>query len=313
MLLSFKSWIDFQDAYPTLLKKEKDLNEINEENVKPVLTKKIIRISYIVAIIVLLIILLLYKFNTPKQSIVPISVTDSISFTPTEISINYNASKLKSDSLFVCFNDIRSPNKNRIYLNKDKIQYIHSYVIPGYFPIQFFLKNKIFQTNCVYVKSEKWIRTFLFRPIGKTFYDIIIDQNDNDTSGVLYTKTSTPLSYGISMSQYYWTEYRYFNNIDANGDQCLFEASLSNNSATGGIEIFDVIINIVCEKDTLRTHFINPGCTHWCKVQISDLMLSGSETNLSAFGFEFKGFHKTSIRMVRYPILLLITQLIMIL
>lgn len=174
------------------------------------------------------------------------------------------------------------PGKNILKINSGQSTAFESYQFPDWHKAKIYRGKQVLDSTTVYATYDKWmgLAGFYMNPLAEINYVIASDKMYFDPQ---YMKEMDFLP-----TKHYLTEFRYFNELNADGDSCVLSSMLQNSSSTGGKSCFDVWLELICENGMISIQFVEPGCQKYTNIVVSEHYLDGRYNDLKVFGKTFE-------------------------
>jgi len=227
-------------------------------------------------------------------------LVDSVQIFPFTAQLNYDASNIKTDSLFVEFGDnFDYLYSGPVYLNPNNKLLNHSYLFPDYYTMKLMNKNSVLLQKKIHVITDNWIAVLSNKTsFAKNFYSIL--PISPIKGGRLFVPDTQIWNMGINKNQNYWLEYRLVKDFGFQMDNMNFETFLKNDPLEGGINCNDIIVILRGENNFIQFNFLNKGCTQYAKFFVSEVKISGRENDLSAMGRNVQNGVKLKLKTDKY-------------
>ena len=308
--LDYESWRDFrqknlvsengrpsENHNPLLFKEEKPVTAVIDT--KPKQSYLLIRRISLLTIGLLVILLSIYLVATHPaktfdHSVIKfqaIKVSDTL---PNSVIFNYDASALKSDSVYI--QQSWDPTR-RERVNGNGKQHTSIYYNPGYFISKLIVDNKIEKQCIVYIKTKGWKGIIEKLPVpiylsekeikGRGFMGI--------SDSLFRQKTGSPV---FNDTWVKFANVREFKGIDAGNFS--FEATLRNSSAIEASVCREVKAIILGKGMAIIIPLADKGCISALNLLTGDTWISGKTYDMSAFGCDFRQFQHLKIAVEKY-------------
>lgn len=284
--IGFKDWDEFVDkngVVPTI-KFKNDSTKKNNGFIYKVL------ISIVTVVFVIIISKIYSNYSASAGLTFTLDSSNLQGVYPQTAVFNYH---LKTKDYKIDFGDFKSED-----LDPTKKSITHSYLFPDYFVVKLLKKEKILKKINIQVLSNNWFGDVIYREENNRQEHLYQIKEIYDTvNGYLYISPNKIFELGIPKKQDYWTEFRYINDINADGDNFSVEFNVRNNEENGGMRCFDFIYKILCEHGIYEIRFLHKGCIQFINMIIADQVWNGKDNNLETFGRDLSKWSKINMNV----------------
>ena len=250
--------------------------------------KLLIQVSSGVVGLVLIITLFIWLFSGDgniRKSDYSFELKDSVGTIPHSVTLLYDISAIKSDSIFVDF-DFNHPvlGPQIIRLDKSKKNLNFTYQVPGIYHVRLKYKKQVLTDRKFYALSDDWISYFI--PENDRFHlwmDNLI--TDDSLSNGLYISRTELRKQGFNANQIFDTMHRLMKNFGIDGDNYRLKLQFKNSIETGGITCFDTEIRLHCANYLNYMCLTEKGCQQYSKLQFGEIERKGGDDDLSKLTF----------------------------
>jgi len=297
--LDYDNWNDFKN------KAKSEINPVSETEIRvtpkrrPLLLTILVIISIIVAIGVAFyaihnqIINKKHTLSFNPDDIVFTSKKTVNSGLPNSVVFYYDISKANFDSAFIQQDWDKSKRQK---ISKDNRYHTSIYYYPMCYEAKLVLNDSIVKSLPLCITTEGWIalyekKFFIGNPIYLKNIDVVknnrlfVSMDDLELN-----KIENDKDFYISLCNA-----RDFGEVYC--DNFMFESELKNDPKEGGLTCQVAGISVTGENGVLLATFSDKGCTAMLELSFSDFYLSGSTSDLSAFGTDL-----TQWRNIRYEV-----------
>ncbi|TXG38433.1 hypothetical protein [Seonamhaeicola maritimus] len=236
-----------------------------------------------------------YLLENKKDVVFEFAMIDSVGVVPYTVSVNYNLSKVVSDSTFIDFG-FNHPVRGRQSVLADKSKFVRNftYQIPGQYTISLVNDEKALSSSKVLAMSDDW--DSYFNPETATGNYWIDNKIEKDTStNNLYYPPKYLDSVGFETNQVYYVTHRLFKEFDIDGDNFELTTRFKNSEELGGITCYDFILRIICENEINNIKLMENGCSQFSGMKMGETVLSGDNEDLSSFKFDLGSWNDLKI------------------
>ncbi len=212
-----------------------------------------------------------------------------------QVAFQYDVSALKADSVRLDFGDGTSQ-----WLSKHHRYTVHEYPFPDLYRARLIADNRPMTEVMVHTATRDWVGRIVQHDL---FYPIVASFRQ---TGYLYAPPEWVQQSGADTSRPYWTFYRYMRDFGVSGDDFSAEVRVKNSESEGGIGCYDVNLEIIGEKGDIRIEFLQPGCTVWTDLTVSEVKLDGKMVDLSALGQRFSTWKRVQVQVKNHQMRLLV-------
>lgn len=166
----------------------------------------------------------------------------------------------------------------------------------GYHSAKLYYKNRVLDTIYINAQNKDWQAGFWRYDLEGQFQPL--NQTDTQINGIeyLHIPPSCVQKSGIDSLSRYWTEFRLFNNYNANLDKCEVSLEARNNKITGGKPCFDIDLELVGENGRIQVVFTQEKCSRFVKLTLGEKQYDGRNYDLSFLSTDVK--HWTNFEII---------------
>jgi hypothetical protein len=226
------------------------------------------------------------KANNEQPGIV-FTCDKNYSDPPVTITLNYDISMVKSDSVFL--NYLYNYKEVNTLLDKNKHEINVCLELPGIYTFALRTKNESLKFLYFTIKSRGWYAYYSAGKISGVYkkeYSSPLDTFLYDTihDGFLYFPPSVMKSFGADITHPYFVTHQNINDFNANGNNCVLEARFCNAIKDGGIGCQGTQFYLVGDTGGINVGLTNEKCYSYTFLSLSGTYYSGSTSNLKALG-----------------------------
>ncbi len=292
--LGYSEWSDYVIS----------LNTDKEFSDSPRKTNNTLKVILSIATIILIGVIGAYTFGESESTVAnneneifEFRLLDSVGTVPYTVSVNYDVSKIKTDSTIIDFGFVHPiAGHQSVVADKSKFRRNFTYQIPGQYEINLKKEDKVLSSKKVLAKSENW-ETYYFPEValGNFWIDNKIDIKPNIED--FYYSPKHLDSIGFDTNQVYYLSHRLFKEFNISGDNFELNTSFKSSQDIGGITCYDFILKIICENEINSVKLMEKGCSQFSGMKIGKTILSGDHEDLSSFKFELDKWNDLKIRV----------------
>jgi hypothetical protein len=292
-LAKFVGYRDWNDLLlsnkPTIEAQKQEAQKVNQKGFLFIKKKLLIQVlsGVIGLVLIILLFTLLFSDNGKiRKSDYSFELKDSVGTIPHNVTLLYDVSAIKQDSIFVDF-DFKHPVLGPQILKLDKSKKVlnFTYQVPGIYNVRLKYKNQILADRKFYALSEDWISYFI--PENDRFHlwmDNVI--MDDSLSRGLYISRLSLQKQGFNTNQIFDTMHRLMKNFGIDGDNYRLKLQFKNSMETGGITCFDTEIKLHCANYLNYICLTEKGCQQYSKLQFGEIERKGNDNDLSKLTFQ---------------------------
>ena len=246
--------------------------------------KKIQQNAMIVFIVAIVAIGVFFVFNSHSNQSFTFKGRFTKGLMPTTAVIDYDISKLRSDSIIVFFGEYN----NKLLLSKSNHILTKWYELPCSCQVILMDGKKILKKQNVHILSKGWVSI-----IFSDDYSLNILMSESfDSLGYKYVPEKVISTYikkslmPETLFRRYKIQHRLSKDFGVDGDEFTFVSRVKNNSKIDKHQCNDVTFELQGSKGTIKLQFLNPSCIYWAKEEFGNIILNGEFSDLSAFGVD---------------------------
>jgi len=208
---------------------------------------------------------------------------------PNSVIFNYDATKSPYDSVVIQ----QSWDRNlAIKVSKDVHQHTSIYYYPDYYKAKLIVGGKVVSMHRLLIKSNGWVPIVALKPVPVYF-----SKAEATTNGKFGLTISQIESKNIKMQPS--PPYVLYSNVldmgEIYSDNFVFETSVRNDYREGAAVCQNSTIYILCEGTAIGIPLCSKGCISNADLLFTNFFVSGKDTDLSAFGVDFKSYIKVRV------------------
>ncbi len=225
------------------------------------------------------------KKGPARQPTVHLSGKDLTGYAPHTVHFNYDVSEVEADTVFIGVDGPTVP------LDKKKHTFNYFYGLPSLYRTRIIAHNRTLTTLNVLVKSRGWEANL------DNNYELSPHVAFEKDKGRLYITPESIKPLVTTKDRIFWTGYRNVQDFDADGDNFTLDTRIKSNVEEGGIRCFDTEIEVIGTRANCRVTLVEPGCSNFIRLNISDVQKSGRTDDLSSFAQDYSGWGRVKIRV----------------
>jgi len=225
------------------------------------------------------------KQRPARQPRVHLSGKDLTGYAPHTVHFNYDVSEVEADTVFI---GVDGPS---VPLDKKKHTFSYFYGLPSLYRTRIIAHNRTLSTLQVLVKSRGWEANL------DNNYELSPHVAFEKDKGRLYITPESIKPLVTTKDKIFWTGYRNVQDFDADGDNFTLETRIKSNAEEGGIRCFDTEIEVIGTRANCRITLVEPGCSNFIRLDISDVHKSGRTDDLSSFAQDYSGWGRVKVRV----------------
>lgn len=200
---------------------------------------------------------------------------------PNSVVFHYDASMYDSDEVYIQQN--WDPQRREKVDGKGNY-HTSIYYTPGYFASKLVVDGDVKAEDIVFIKTHGWKGMINLTPKPAYLHESEIKRNGvmEITPGLFSEKT------GSKIFNDTWSTFHNVQEFEVSGDHFTFETSLRNSSAIEESVCRNVLVYILGTVSAVIVPLSDKGCISELRLLTGDRWLVGKETDLSAFGCDFK-------------------------
>lgn len=226
-----------------------------------------------------------------------ISYKMSKTTSPSNVVFEYDISNIKSNEVYLDFNDHFAKRDIRKKLDKNQHTITHTYMISSVYRPLLSIDGKVVDTLNVPVYSDGWefvIAKYL--PASKEFFPVAVP-SISKKNGILTIPASEVYKYIEDTVRDYWIKYRYIKNFDVPPDHLSFKIKGRSRSYFKN-HCNEIDVWLICANNNIVFKIFDPGCGgEYSKVQLGNKILDGNYNDLSAFGHDLSEWQEIALRV----------------
>lgn len=227
---------------------------------------------------------LIFTFSHPKNPHYSFSCNNSVDFSPFTATFNYDISDI-DDSVFVNFGYWKE-----FYLPPENNLINMFYGVPGVYNVRLYTRRKTLDNVKVVAYSDDWEGGY-FPNREDSLYQPFLNQVFYRQDDCFYADPNTLLAdEGVVLKDRYYTSYRLFSPFNKSLDSLTLETSVLNNASTGSMMCYDTGLKLVGDSGIIDFNFTQSKCSRFAGLRVSDKVLSGEDTNLSALSVDMSNW-----------------------
>ena len=295
--MGYESWRNFRSRYAIIVSGEE---MANDKRRPPAPSKKGLtrekRLLLMVPVLLLLLAFLSFLFidkeevsasekkeaGTEKVVAKPLfESTKTSDDLPNSVVFHYDASMYDSDEVYI--------QQNWDPQRREKVDgrgnyHTSIYYTPGYFASKLIVDGEVKAEDIVFIKTQGWKGMINLSPKPAYLHD-----SEIRGKGVIHI---TPASFaektGSKVFNDTWATFHNVREFGVTGDHFSFEASLRNSSALEESLCRNVLVYILGSVSAVIVPLSDKGCISELRLLTGNRWISGKESDLSAFGCDFK-------------------------
>jgi hypothetical protein len=201
---------------------------------------------------------------------------------------NYDLNNIR-DSVFIDFG-----NYEKYYLDPQRNMITQYYRSAGTPDVTVYTEQKQLASIKLHNRSDVWqVGTSPNDTIAA--YRPIEPQPDFMSGDTFFISPAKFREFGLEMDPAVWIEYRITKDFRISLDSILFTCNLKNNLELGGKRCFDGEILLLGSNNDIRLRFMEPGCTRYALIRVSEISRNGRFENLEEFAVDLSDWVNVGI------------------
>lgn len=292
--LGFKNWGDFIQFQTSQLGDQHEINQKKNDHEKFILKRSSRKgvfasrnlFKILILVIALASILTAIVLNHGSNDIL-FEGKNLIGLVPLHSSFYYDVTKTD-------FNNFAIDGKTEEFpVSKDNHFQTIVYNLPGYYNVKLLAEGKQISSQKVHALSSGWVAVYQAHLYNKL---LPLDPIQKD-SGRLYIPPVKIGKVGFNTNKEYWVAYKNIREFNVSADNFTLETKLKNNFSEGGLDCYDVIIEVLGEHSRAHITFVRPGCKKFGKVEVSEVSLNNIFHEIDFLGKDFNEWREVKIEI----------------
>lgn len=242
------------------------------------------KIAYSASFIVLAVILVFILFrNNPKQGDYSFGCRNSADYMPFTATFEYNISEIQ-DSVFTDFG-----TDSESYLPPDRNMINFFYKNAGKYQVHFYTRARMLDSLKVFVYSSQWQGGYFPNNEPVKFLPFY-DQSFFRQSDRFYASPENLKKEAVDLKDGIWTCYKHFMPFEESLDSITMKTRVFNNESTGSHLCYDINISLVADSGVVNFKFIQPKCSRYAWLHVSEKYLNGKHSDLSSLAVDMSNW-----------------------
>ena len=297
-----ENWKSYRSQF---VQNETHFKEIKDKFPFSISFKKVAIATFTAGLIVVGVLLLGNRNNNVHKTYeFTAGFSDTVGHAPHTISINYDFSKLKTDSASLDLGTYSLSGKyeQKKYQNKTGVENF-CFHHPGYYHTAFYINKEIVQEQNVLIKSNGWIASVYdarttnsaipkFILINKTRIPNYIPLDnyfieDITKDGMLFISEEKAFAIDV-IPKNYKTRFENYSDFNISGDNFSFSSSFHNPDFGKETYCYSVEFTLIGSKGFHRFRIMQPGCKLFARYTFGDIEKDGIKQTINNFEHAFK-------------------------
>jgi hypothetical protein len=270
-LNAFALFLGYEDWQKYLQKEQKTTVKPKQESKK----------KWLYLILILIVIPIYFLLKPSYYFEVETNETTS-SMAPYTVFVKYSTNYKEKDKLNVNFGILGTKN---LPINRKDSTLSYCYTEPYFTYMSFYKRNHILKSIPVYIKSSGWQAGYVSTETYKDDINqlrikkrerVVLDAyNFNQETNFISREILAENN--LDTGGFYYTDFRYFEEIAISGDNMNLTAEFINGKNTGGISGYNVSFHLFFTNGYIRFILIDKGIEAFTECHVSDVHISNSK------------------------------------